>query len=311
MKSICLWLALIAAFLASDSALCGDVAVIQSRRLPPFDLVRTSFAEALGKLYPARATKTINPVDIDEYVLSDFKSPDELYPGIAASKPRVVFAIGPAALEFSQRLKEIPIVYALVPSPAIDPNRVGLVTGVGLETPPQEWLDAMDRLLPGKTKIGVVTRRGGSDAWLDKAETLARSRGFEILTRHVDGSGLHTALESVMGRVDSLWLIPGPNAADPAEVESLLTFAMERRLPVISFQEGHLKMGAAVALAPDLAAMGVQAAELLAQIVGTARAAPPPATAPRGYRLTINATIFERLGLKPASGTPDYREAGR
>lgn len=308
MKRICLWLALIAACLPPDSAFCGDVAVIQSRRLPPFDLVRTSFAEALGKLYPARATKTINAVDIDEYVLSDFNSPDELYSRLAAAKPRGIFAIGPAAVEFSQRLKEIPIVYALVPSPTLDPGRVGFVTGVSLETPPEVWLDAMARLLPGKTKIGVVTRRVRGDAWLGKAELLARARGFDLLTRHVDGPGLHKALESLIGNVDTLWLLPGPNASDLEAVEYLLTFAMKSRLPVISFQESHLKLGAAVALAPDIATMGVQAAELLAQLAGTARVSLPAVAVPRGNRLTINATVFDRLGIRLVPGIPDYRE---
>jgi putative tryptophan/tyrosine transport system substrate-binding protein len=74
-------------------------------------------------------------------------------------------------------------------------------------------------------------------------------------------------LESLRGKVDSLWMLPDVTAVSPASTEAYFLFSQAERVPVVTFAEVYLSMGGAVALGIDRRDIGRQVGEMARSVL--------------------------------------------
>jgi putative ABC transport system substrate-binding protein len=76
--------------------------------------------------------------------------------------------------------------------------------------------------------------------------------GFEIITREVtrpyEVSG---AIENLRGKIDVFWMLPDPIVITPETFNSILLFSFQNKVPVFSFSNKYVKMGALASLSAD------------------------------------------------------------
>ena len=113
--------------------------------------------------------------------------------------------------------------------------------------------------------------------------------------------------------VDGVWLIPDSTVVSRGSFEFILHATAERRLPLMVFSEPMVRAGGLVAVVPDHADVGRQAAQLVDRLLGARRRRIPPVEAPRALRLVLNAKTADMLGvaipieLAERAGTHVYR----
>jgi len=279
-------------------ARADEVAVIKGRHLPLFDAVEGTFIEAIPKALITGAAKSVSPVVVSTYDLSDSPSEEALLSKFRNARPDLVFAIGATALDFARRIEGVPIVYALAPADREAQNATARLAGIDLLASPTDWVEATAAMLPGRVKIGMVTRKGGAGAWAEGAGRLLAARGMRLIAVEAEApEKVRAALSLLRGRVDALWLMADPQVLSQESIEEILLFGLENKLPVVGFSRKYLKAGAALTVEPDLGGVGAQAATLAARILsGGYRFSGEPAFSLKSS-VEVNPGILEALGI--------------
>jgi putative ABC transport system substrate-binding protein len=103
-------------------------------------------------------------------------------------------------------------------------------------------------------------------------------------------------LDEMRGKIDVLWMLPDPTVITTEMVDYLLRFSFQYNVPIFSFSNKYVEMGAVAALVADPYDMGVQAGEIVNRLQAGR------SDAPRAYakasRLTINTKVAAKMGLK-------------
>ena len=224
--------------------LAYDVLVLQS-------LHEKGYQEAVkGLLRECRASMRI-------LVLSDYAETD-ITRIVREERPRLVIAVGDRALQLSEKLKNIPVLYMM----ALNPRPRRNVSGIGMLIEPARYLEVFQAL--GAKRVGVVYDPARSGDYLKRAQEAARRSGIDLVVREVHAPKETPAmLETLRGKVDALWMLPDPTAVSPASVEAYFLFSQSERVPVVSFAEAYLSVGGAVALSIDRYDIGRQLGEMV------------------------------------------------
>jgi len=240
--------------------------------------------------------------DLKQWVLSEMKGYD-VVKELRTERPDVIVAIGSGALERIRSIKDIPIVVLMV----IDTHSTiaghSNITGINMDIPPDRQLELIRLALPAVKDIGLLynsVKRGG---FVEKAKASAESRGIRLTAREVDHSReVHERLELMTGKIGAYWMLPDLGIVTPETVEILFLYSLENRLPVITFSNKYLEMGAFMSLEVDSYDIGVQAAEIIARILAGKEAGTIPAGSARKINITINQKIARKLGIEIGSG---------
>jgi putative ABC transport system substrate-binding protein len=107
-------------------------------------------------------------------------------------------------------------------------------------------------------------------------------------------------------RIDILWMLPDPTVITPAMVEYLFQFSFQYNVPIFSFADKYVEMGAVAALVVDPHDLGVQAGEIV-KTLSAGRKGPIRVYA-RNPRLMINTKMAEKMGLKIRGEISQERE---
>ena len=99
------------------------------------------------------------------------------------------------------------------------------------------------------------------------------------------------------GNVDAYWMLPDSMLITPESVEYLLLFSMQNRMPILTFSEKYLKMGAFMSLEINTFKLGKQAGEMAVGILGGLAVKELPGMDAADANLTINHKIAEKIGI--------------
>lgn len=280
------------------SAHATDILIVQSASLQPYLDARKGFIERLAVLpRPTAGPKSIVRHTSSVLVLEEeTDQTSQLTSAIHQHAPQLLVAIGPRALRLAMETPLLPIVYLLAPNPhlpAVPPRRV---TGVSLDVPPPQQLQAFLSVLSFR-RVGIIHDPTGSTAFVSMAKESAAALGITVLTReaeHVkEAPGL---IKSLAGEVDAIWLIPDLTVLSAENLQYLAYFSLRHNIPILAFSERLLKYGAAVGLELDSEDMGRQAAELAEGILLDHSALPAP-QAPRKVTTKRNEGVLKKLGI--------------
>ncbi len=276
------WLALAALPAAAEQPV---VAVVKSQDLAPYDEAVTAFAlEAKARLVeydlkgdPARARKAFEV--------------------LKAHPPALVWALGPlAAAGVRRELPEVPLVFALVPNEEKYDLSGPEVTGISLTRTARAQLETLRALAPNTRRVGVVYAPRSSALIVESAEEAAKELGLVIVPAAVnDASEVGAKVRTLAGKVDALWMVADRTVSTVGAFEQLLQFSRAQQVPIFALSEAQVRSGALVSLAPDIGAIGRQAARMANRILGGLAPAALPVEDPADLDLAINITSAKRL----------------
>jgi ABC-type uncharacterized transport system substrate-binding protein len=279
---------LVSLFLQAMPVMAGDVLVVQSFSIKPYNEALQGF-----KAISSAGTHRLISADMSESAVIDV---------VRSDRPDLILAIGMDALLKVRAVRNIPIVYLMVlnAQPLVHDNEN--VTGVDMAIRPELQLATFRQILPHAGRILLPFDPAKSGAFVKAAQNAAAAMGIELLARKVSSSReAVTLLNGMRGKIDALWLLPDTTVVTSATIDLLLLSAIEREIPVLTFSEKYAEKGALLSLEVDAAEAGRQAGEMARMILaGTAIKNIDKAYC-RGMIPSINLIVAKKLGI-PIAG---------
>lgn len=282
--SLVLGLLLLAAAPA-HAAPAGEIAVVCDTGVAPYRALLDGFREA-----SAHPVRVVAPEDAREPGFEE---------RLRGRGSLAVLAVGEQGRTAVEGLRRLPVLLAMAPRVAswvaAQPNRLGIEMALS----PRQHLETMRRVFPRAQRIGVIFDPGQTGGYAREAAAAAAGLGLTLVPREIARPAeLQRRLEELRGQVDLLWLLPDPTVLQGANLDLLLLSSFESRLPLYGFARKYVELGAVAAAHLDPAAMGAQAAGMLAAALD--QAAAPAAARWRyavGARLVVNRKVARKMGL--------------
>jgi putative ABC transport system substrate-binding protein len=295
----CLWLAFLLALLPLPAAAGKKVAVVLSSDSGPYSEAADGFKSRLARLGES--------ADIKTWTLSGGNA-SSVFNSINAGGYDLVCAVGTTAASEARDRANAPTVFLLVVDPVghgivKDLRRPGgQITGVSLDIPIGDQLDALRDVAPGVKRVGMVCGPT-SIAAARSADSYARSRGMQLVIESVTSEkAARGAFRKLQGGIDALLALPDPMVYSSASSEAVIMFALEQRIPFMGYSTNYVKAGALMCLYTDYRDLGEQGAEMARSILRGASPASIPVESPRSPRLAINYKVADSIGLSIGSG---------
>ncbi len=275
---------LISLIFTAVNAWAGDVLVLQSLRVKPFDGALRGFRSACRG-------------DVKTVVLSDVEGMD-IVRTVREERPRVILAIGAEALQRVKKIRDIPIIHLMVLNPEKMPGLGRNAIGVDMNIPPEKYLGVMEQLNLPKLKIGILYDPAKNGAVVKKIQQAARARGIEVTAREVRHSReVPDALAAMQGSFNVFWMLPDSTVVTPETVEYILLFTQRNRIPVVSFAGKYVDTGALLSLDIDGFDLGKQGGEMANRLLEGTRASELHSTDARKAVLKVNRKVAQKLGI--------------
>jgi putative ABC transport system substrate-binding protein len=276
----------------------GEVVILQSGPLQPFQEAVEAFKRALQAGIAHRGPRRVESVVFTDVTLTASEPDPNVARKVRSLKPDLVLATGTPALEALRDLKEIPIVYLMVHSSPAWVRTRSNITGVAMTITAEQWLDTIGATFPGRKRLGLVYDPRRTGDFVSEAKAAAARKGFSLVTREVSSSKeVHERIQELKGSVDVLWMLPDLTVVTPQSVESMMLFSLRNHIPVVTFSERHLDVGATAAVVLDFAAMGGQAGEMARRVLDGASVDLVPPEPPAKVNVRINRSVAEKLGV--------------
>ena len=134
------------------------------------------------------------------------------------------------------------------------------ITGLSMMISPEEQLSIIKQYLPHIKRIGVLYDPFRTSNFIMKAQTASESAGIELIAREVlNTKDVPEKMKNMEKEVDLFWMLPDVTVFNPETVEFLLLSSIENRIPVVTFSDKYLKIGAFMSLMIDASDIGKQA----------------------------------------------------
>ncbi|RNC67917.1 MAG: ABC transporter substrate-binding protein [Desulfuromonadales bacterium] len=284
MTRILVILTMLLVLFAGSGEAAQKVLALQSLRVAPYDEV-------------LRGVRSVVNGTFKKLVISDMEGLD-IAKAVRQERPDVILAIGADALTKVKKIKDIPVVYLMVLDPQNTLTVGNNITGIGMNIPPERQAAALQGALPRLKKIGIPYNPSQTGALAKRTQAVAKGLGIETIAREVrTPRDVLTAVEGMKGDIDALWMLPDITVAAPETIEYLLLFSLNNRIPILTFSDKYVEMGAFMALDIDPYDLGRQGGDMVKRILGGASPGAVPRTEPRSAIVTVNSKIARKLGI--------------
>lgn len=276
---------------ASFVAAGQEVMVVQSLNILPYNEAIAGFESA----YKGSVVKM---------VLAESHDSENLAGKINELRPLLILAVGLEALTQTSEIKTIPIMSLMVLNPPASAFSQENITSVLMSVSPEKQLAVYREALPGANNIGLVYNPVRSGKTVAKAKETALKRGVTLVAREVDNpQQVPTAIDALRGKIDAYWMLPDLAAVTPETVEYLLLFSLEEGVPILTFSEKYVEMGAFLSVGVDAFDLGVQAGALAGQVISRANGKMSAGVVwPRKSMVVINLRVAKKLGIEVGEG---------
>ncbi|MDH4080642.1 MAG: ABC transporter substrate-binding protein [Nitrospira sp.] len=183
---------------------------------------------------------------------------------------------------------EVPVVASLTPH--LEKLRIkGNLTGVGFEFSLEEQFEAMRRMLPELSTVGVLYSPKENQETVDTASKLARKIGVQLIAKPIETPReLPDVLESLANNIDLLWGITDQVVVSPQTAEPILLFSFRNKIPFAGLSAPWVKAGSLYALDRDYGDIGAQCAEIALRVLNKTAPHTIQVVPPRKMLLSIN-----------------------
>jgi len=216
---------------------------------------------------------------------------------IEKKKPHIIFAIGEWALSKVLSIKKIPIVYLMVlnPHPFLSVNKN--ISGVSMLVSPQKRFEYIKKHIPHAKRIGVIYNPKNSAYIYKELFKAAKKNQMSLVAKKVFSSkDVIDAIKEISDNIDLFFMLPDATVISPESLSFMNLFFLKKSIPIVTFSEKYLKLGAFMAIYSDPFDMGFQAGTLAKKII-KGKVKPPIIVWPKA-RFKINPYVAKNLGLK-------------
>ena len=155
----------------------------------------------------------------------------------------------------------------------------------------------MKKAIPQISNIGVLYTNA-SEADYKSLAREASKLGVKITGVKVTSSSqLTSSFLSIINNVDAFWLLFDPLFLNPTFIKFVILQCVAKSKPFVAFSPIIVKAGALIAVAPDYALVGKQAAKMVNKILSGIRPDHIPVEEPK-KQIYINGIIAEKIGLR-------------
>jgi putative ABC transport system substrate-binding protein len=99
-------------------------------------------------------------------------------------------------------------------------------------------------------------------------------------------------------QIDAFWMFPDLTIVTPETVEYIMLFSLENKVPIITFSEKYVELGALLSIGIDSYDIGVQTGELAKQLLSDEQITKITSIKARKAITTINLNVAKQLGIK-------------
>lgn len=259
-----------------------EIAVIKSSDINPFNTVIAEFKRSCR----CRVTEYDMTEDQAQVTLNNIRS----------TKPAAVFIVGAEAFTLASGITDIPVIYSMVMNPGYSPedNRIGVV----MEISPEKQLAELLNVLPATKRVGVVYDPRKTAHLVKNAIKAANTMGVKLIPKEVySPKKTLAAISSIKNEIDAIWLLPDQTVLTQETVEFMLFFSLENNIPIFTFSEKHVRLGALMSLSPDPSEVGEKAGALARRILAGEKIINiKPGTVDK-TRLSLNTSVANKLGI--------------
>ena len=281
------------------SALGADIAVIQSAGLLPYNQALFGFETVISADIPAAGPKSVRAHSLTVHNLAAAENPLQVRREIMAAKPDLLLVIGSSSLVLVKDLTTLPIIYLLVPFPELSVENRNNITGIQLRLSAAEQLTSLRQNLPGIKNIGLLYNPEQNSDFVSEAQDFAHRNNLSLTALPVQSdSEVPGELARMADKVELFWMLPDRTVLTPRTIDYIFLFSLENRLPVFTFSEKYLNMGAVLSVSFDPIDMGKQAGELALKILNTGEPVPSQPEQIRTIIIHKNEAAARMLGLK-------------
>ncbi|MFC1885652.1 ABC transporter substrate-binding protein [Thermodesulfobacteriota bacterium] len=262
-----------------------NILAVQSIRVAPYEDAIRGFEQASDTM-------------VKRVVISELQH-NEVEKIIQKNAPDLVLAVGMDALIETRRIKNTPIVYLMVLNPesilAKEPN----ITGVSMNLSPERQLDVLLNVLPEVPSLGLLYNPKRSGRLVRDIRKTAENAGVKLIAIEIERSrDVPLSLSRLKGKIDVFWMIPDTTVITPETLEYLLLFSMNHKIPILTFSDKYLNLGAMLAIGIDAFDIGRQAGEIGKIILSGRRAKTIRPRDARKAIISINLKIAKKLGVR-------------
>ncbi len=262
----------------------SEVAVVQSLNIKPYNDVLNGF-------------KSTCSCNVRLFIVSEMTG-DDVAGQILITAPDTILTIGINALDTVKTVKNIPIVYSMVLNPQSVISDEKNITGISMSIDPEKQLSAIREILPEVKNIGLLYDPDNMDYFVKKAGDSAALEGIGLTAKKVRSSKkVPETLKKMKGHIDAFWMLPDITVITPETIEFLFLFSIKNRIPVITFSDKYLKMGALLSLGIDSHDIGRQAGDMTRKILMQTEPKQIPRVNARKITTKINKKTAEKLGI--------------
>ena len=276
----------------------SDIVVVQSGRLPAYNSVLLGFENTMSGDIPDRGQKAIQAHTITSHILSEVKSQNQLRQKIIRQQPDLLLVIGSSSLSLCKNIRDIPIIYTMVPYPGLMAEAQDNITGIKINITAVQQLNVLTRTIPQIKSIGLLYDPDRTGLFVKEAEEIARHLNLNFVALPVKtAKEVPDQLDSLSGKIDCYWMLPDRTVITPQTVDHIMLFSLENRVPILTFSEKYLEVGAMLSVSFDPYDIGKQAGEMALKILDNTKVSDLPAAGVRKIKIRANSIAAKILGI--------------
>lgn len=259
-----------------------NIAIIKSYNLKIFDKVIAEFERSCQ-------------CNVTEHTLAEDEG-EEILAKIRSARPAAVFVLGTEAFSLVKLLKNIPVIHTYTMAP-VDPEERNRIH-VKIEIPPEKQFEELLKLLPAVKRVGVVYDPRNTSHIVREALKAAKKMGIKLVPLEVHSQKkVIAAISGMKDKVDAFWMLPDPTVVTPESVEFLLLFSLENRIPILTFSEKYVRLGALISLSPDPLDIGKNAGAIARRIFAGEDVSDIKSGTITRTILSVNTSAGKKLGI--------------
>jgi ABC-type uncharacterized transport system substrate-binding protein len=279
-------------------AWAGEVLVLESVKIQPYQEAIEGFKSSCS-------------CNTREIVLSEISERDVLRE-IRKSRPEMIAAIGIDALLKVKGIKDIPIVYLMIPNPLYRLQNEENITGISMHVSPERQLTVLQEVLPNVKRVGVLYDPAKSGGFVERLREVSKGSGVTIVLKEVHSAkDVPSILQTVVKEgIDILWMLPDTTVVTPETVEAFLDSSLNNKIPLFTFSRKYVEMGAVISVSIDPYDIGKQAGEMTRKILSGTKVTNLPRSDARKSVLGLNLKIAKKIGIdinSEAIGKAQYK----
>ena len=224
--------------------------------------------------------------------------PKDLARQVRKLDPDAVLAVGFDALKNLQSIKDLPIVYTMVPTITSSISAQKNISGVNMNISPEAYINAMTAVFGNLKRIGLVYNQHNMEHFATEAARIAEAKDMVIISKKANTpSDVPQLIDSMKDKIDLFWMLPDTTVVNSVAVDYLLLFSFQNRVPVFTFSRKFVEMGSLFALSIDPHDMGMQAGEVMKTLFSNGSKGPLKVDV-RKPLLTINRKVMTKFGIR-------------